>query len=685
MQQPAPNDPTRVGHYRVVAVLGSGGMGRVYLGLDPSGSPAAVKVVRAEYAYDPGFRERFARELELARRVHGNYTPRVLAADTSGQTPWLATEYVMGPSLQGLIQDTGPLPEQSVRFMGRGIAQALERLHATGLVHRDLKPGNVMVSAAGPQVIDFGIARALEEAQGTDEERIVGTPGYMAPETAEGRDSGAPADVFALGGVLVHALTGRGPFGDGHPSAVLYRIRNLEPELDGVPASLRGIVTACLEKDPTRRPNAAQVLQALGGPTAPAGPASAWLPPAAAARLEATALEYGNAVRSAGVGDGKGTFGRGVLIVGAASVTLTMVTGLGVLAAGDAGLIGSGAGSASKEDSGVPERVVCAPSEHLAAAYTEAAEEEMTAPNPDGGIFFTGFSNDGEVLAVAGTGGVALWDWQAQEELALIETEIAPMQGHPEFSPDDCMLAYASDDGAYVYSLESGEVTILSEGYEVGAVAFTPDNEQLVVGNKDHQVESGVMVYDLDTGELVATYSDGGSTVVSVAVSPDGGHIAAQGILEHTRVWNTETGESVASGEEIPTTSPSALSFVDEETLIHPETNGAHAQNVVSDSQEGTSFVTENLDDDLTLYDLKYSVAADRVYATFLPSDFDPTGGIMKVWEYSTGEELTAESDEGFLWEISVHPSGDVMVGLPASGNGMWVVDAREMRIVERF
>ncbi|PWV45519.1 serine/threonine-protein kinase [Nocardiopsis sp. L17-MgMaSL7] len=685
MEQPAPNDPGRVGHYRVVALLGSGGMGRVYLGLDPSGSPAAVKVVRAEYAYDPGFRERFARELELAQRVHGNYTPRVLAADTSGQTPWLATEYVVGPSLQDLVQDTGPLPEHAVRLMGRGIAQALERVHATGLVHRDLKPGNVMVSAAGPQVIDFGIARALEDASGAEEERIIGTPGYMAPESVDGRESGAAADVFALGGVLVHALTGGGPFGDGHPSAVLYRISNLEPDLDGVPASLRGIITACLEKDPTRRPNAAQVLQALGGPTAPAGSAAAWLPPAAAGRIDGVAHEYEEAVRAAGVGDGRGTFGRGLLIVGAAALALTMVGGLGVWAAGDAGLIGSGADTASEEAPGVPDREACSPTEHLAPEYTEAANEETTVPQDEAGIFYTGFSNDGEVLAVAGTGGVALWDWREQEELALIETEIAPMYGHPVFSPDDCMLAYASDDGAYVYSLESGEVTVLSEGWEVGAVAFTPDSEQLVVGNKYYQVDSGVFVYDLETGELVTTYTGSASTVLSVAVSPDGRHIAAQDLLEHSTVWDTETGESVATGEEIPSTNPTALSFVDEETLVYPVAEGVQTQNVVSDPEQGTAFVTEDLDDDLVLHDFEYSVVADRVYATFLPDDFDPAGGIMKIWEYSTGEELTAEADEGFLWEISVHPQGEVIIGVPATGNGMWVVDAREMRIIERL
>ena len=686
MQQPAPTDPGQVGHYRVVALLGSGGMGRVYLGLDPSGFPAAVKVVRAEYAYDPGFRERFARELELAQRVHGNYTPRVLAADTSGQTPWLATEYVMGPSLQDLVQDTGTLPEDSVRFMGRGIAQALERVHATGLVHRDLKPGNVMVSAAGPQVIDFGIARAMEDSRGAEEERIAGTPGYMAPEAVNGEETGPAADVFALGGVLVHALTGSGPFGDGHPSAVLYRISNLEPDLDGVPASLRGIITACLEKDPTRRPNAAQVLQALGGPTAPASSSAAWLPPAAAARIDGVAHEYETAVRSARVPGGKGTLGRHLLIVGAATLALSMVGGIGVWAARDAGLVGSGPASAAPEgEPEVPRRDVCDPAEHLAPEFTGAANEEMTAPNDDEGMFHTGFSNDGEVLAVAGTGGVALWGWREQEELARIEAEIAPMYGHPRFSPDDCLLSYASDDGAYVYSLESGEVTVLSEGYDVGSVAFTPDGAQLVVGNQDSQVDSGVLVYDVETGELAATYTDGGRTVMSVAVSTDGGHIAAQDVLNNATVWDTGTDEVVATAEDIPRTNTRALGFADEETLVYPDEAGPISQNVVSDKERSTPFLAEDLDEDFSLHDYRYSVAADRVYATYLAGDFDPEAGFMKVWEYSTGEELTADSDEGFLWEIAVHPQGEVIIGVPATGNGMWVVDARELRIVDRF
>jgi hypothetical protein len=263
MQQPAPNDPKQVGHYRVVALLGSGGMGRVYLGLDPSGFPAAVKVVRAEYAYDPGFRERFARELELAQRVYGNYTPRVLSADTSGQTPWLATEYVMGPSLQDLVQDTGALPEDSVRFMGRGIAQALERVHATGLVHRDLKPGNVLLSRAGPRVIDFGIARAVEGTALTRTGGVVGTAGWTSPEQYRGEAVTDRTDLFTWGALVAYAARGRAPFGEAGSDVVAGRILSAAPDLDGLSEDLRAVVAAALDKDPAGRPSSREAAHAV--------------------------------------------------------------------------------------------------------------------------------------------------------------------------------------------------------------------------------------------------------------------------------------------------------------------------------------------------------------------------------------------------------------------------------------
>ncbi|GAB3747866.1 protein kinase domain-containing protein [Nocardiopsis nanhaiensis] len=684
MQQPAPNDPREVGPYRVVALLGSGGMGRVYLGLGPDGSPAAVKVVRAEYAYDPGFRGRFARELELAQRVHGNYTPRVLTADTSGQTPWLATEYVMGPSLQDLVHDTGPLPEESVRFMARGIAQALERVHATGLVHRDLKPGNVMISAAGPQVIDFGIAHAMGDAQDAGEEdRFVGTPGFMAPETVNGDGNSTPADIFALGGILVHALTGQGPFGDGHPSTVLYRIGNLDPDLAAVPPSLRGIITACLEKNPASRPNAAQVLQALGGPTAPAPAAAAWLPPAASERIDGIAREYGNAVRSATASGGKGSLGGRLLITGAAATALAMVAGLGVWSADQAGLIGGGTETASGDDEPV-DRETCDPSEHLAAEFLEAAEDEPTAPNDDEGMFYTAFSNDGEVFVATGTGGAALWDWREQEEIARIPTEIAAGTGHPHFSPDDCLLAYASEDGAHVYHLESGEHTVYSEGYVIDSMAFSDDGAQLILGAGDSALDSSVQIYDLDSGELVNSLTDGSGIVTALDVTPDGAHVAGQGSLDSVFIWNTESGEIVAEGEGSPWLSPTSLHMVDDSNLLMPEVEGAVRQGF-GDSDEYIEYRDEDLEEGFEVHDVKYSEEADRVYVTYIPSDFEFEEAYMKVWEYSTGEDLTADTPEGFFHEIAVHPEGEVIMGVPSTGTGMWIIDAAELRLIEQM
>jgi serine/threonine protein kinase len=264
-----PGDPEFVGRYRMLGRLGAGGMGRVYLGATPDGGQAAIKVIRDDLADDTRFRHRFRREVAAASAVAGMFTARVLDADPDADPPWLATQYVEGPSLSEAIRRHGPMPEDRLVALAQGIAEALAAIHAAGLIHRDLKPANVILSPGGPKVIDFGIARAADSTQLTGTGQIVGTPDYMAPEQIEGTgESGPPGDVFALGSTLVHAATGRGPFAAEQTAATLYRILNAEPDLQGVPPRIAAFAAACLAKDPARRPTAVQLAVALRSPAA---------------------------------------------------------------------------------------------------------------------------------------------------------------------------------------------------------------------------------------------------------------------------------------------------------------------------------------------------------------------------------------------------------------------------------
>ncbi|WP_407704561.1 beta-alanine-activating enzyme beta-propeller domain-containing protein [Streptomyces spongiae] len=258
-------DPRQVGPYRIVGRLGAGGMGRVYLGRSPGGRAVAVKTIRPEMADEPEFRQRFAREAAAARAVSGAFTAAVVDADPYGDPPWLATVHVAGISLDDTIARHGPLPESSVLALGAGLSEALQAIHAAGLIHRDLKPSNVLLAPDGPKVIDFGIAISAGSSSLTRSGVVVGTPAFMSPEQLTGGRASAPADVFALGGVLVFAAGGEGPFGTGPSVGVGYRVVHDEPDLAAVPEGLRPLLARCLEKDPVLRPTVAELLAEFSG------------------------------------------------------------------------------------------------------------------------------------------------------------------------------------------------------------------------------------------------------------------------------------------------------------------------------------------------------------------------------------------------------------------------------------
>ncbi|MEU2946982.1 serine/threonine-protein kinase [Nocardiopsis alba] len=256
-------DPTHLGPYRIIGRLGAGGMGVVYAAVDRADRPLAVKLIRADYAADPDFRERFAREVRMVRRVRGTCLPAFLNADVTARRPWLATEYVPGPTLRAYVTENGPLTGGALIAFAAGLAEALSSVHAAGVVHRDLKPGNVLLSPDGPKVLDFGIARALEETALTRTGGLFGTPGWVPPERYGGAAPAAASDMFAWGGLVLLAATARSPFGRGDAAELARRTLEEEPDLTGVPEFLLPWVRGALAKDPAARPTADQILAAL--------------------------------------------------------------------------------------------------------------------------------------------------------------------------------------------------------------------------------------------------------------------------------------------------------------------------------------------------------------------------------------------------------------------------------------
>ncbi|CAL9495486.1 Serine_threonine-protein kinase PknD [Streptomyces sp. enrichment culture] len=289
MEPLASDDAPVVGAYRLLRRLDRGGMGRVYLGRSAGGRTVAVKVVHPQFAVDERFRARFAREVAAARLVGGSgaFTAPVLDADPDAELPWVATGYVAGPDLRRTVGEVGPLPVRTVRALGAGLAEALVAVHGHGLVHRDVKPSNVLLAVDGPRLIDFGIARAVDAAGELTATGVsLGSPAYMSPEQVLGVDAGesgavGPAtDVFSLGAVLAYAAAGRPPFPGESLTQLLYQVVHQAPALAGVPQELRPLVAAMLAKEPAARPSPGEVARALAGdggaaPLVRAG----WLPP----------------------------------------------------------------------------------------------------------------------------------------------------------------------------------------------------------------------------------------------------------------------------------------------------------------------------------------------------------------------------------------------------------------------
>ncbi|MEU7100519.1 serine/threonine-protein kinase [Streptomyces longwoodensis] len=308
-----PGLPEYTGHYVLESCLGSGGMGVVHLARSTSGMRVAVKVVHAEFAKDPEFRGRFRQEVAAARRVSGAFTAPVVDADPEAERPWMATLFIPGPTLSDRVKRNGPLAPGELRRLMAGLAEALRDIHRVGVVHRDLKPSNVLLAEDGPKVIDFGISRPKDSELRTETGKLIGTPPFMAPEQfRRPREVGPAADVFALGSVMVHAATGRGPFDSDSPYVVAYQVVHHEPDMTGVPENLAPLVLRCLAKEPEERPTPDELMRALRS-VAASYDTQAFIP---AQRPEGGPASVGGPVGGSGPGSGcgpvPGTDGGGV-------------------------------------------------------------------------------------------------------------------------------------------------------------------------------------------------------------------------------------------------------------------------------------------------------------------------------------------------------------------------------------
>ena len=693
MQPLTTDDPQNIGPHRLLARLGTGGMGRVYLARTPDDHLCALKVVKEDLAHDSQFRARFAREIRTAQRVHGPFTPSVVDADPDAEAPWMATEYVPGPTLKEAVFQGGVFPEPSLRVLALGLARALETIHAAGLMHRDLKPGNILLSPRGPQVIDFGIARAVEGTVLTRTGQTFGTPSYASPEQIVGQNVTSRSDLFSMAGTVIFAASGQPPFGPGPAVTSIHRIMSEEPNLAAIPEGpLRDLLSRCYAKDPEHRPDSAtlhRTLSALPLPSAEHG----WLPSpvtqqidlkAGAARraeqAERTTVPLAQeqnpsarvpgpkelTARSGPSGEERPARRRRLPLLLCAAAAALVLAGGGTLA-WYALPIGT------EEE---PE---------TAAPSSDEEPEEEPGEEPDGLdvdladeiLLSLDFAGDGEQLYLYGSLTLSAWDLEEGEPTHLFE----PVPGYADVG-DDGTVAGTYTGHIQVWDGPTGEETVrLGDGADVeyyASPSVSPDGTTVAVVAASTVEDGGEEEYVLQFWDLASesprTETPVDTSFFHVDHTPDGSLLVATkwGGEETTDrpvgVWDTETGELVheleAPDQGTPkfAVSPDSATVVvasGSEAIIHDLTTGeALTELSLGESSDGLDTVAHSADGSL-------------IYATGL------SGGAHRgsVWDAETGE-LVRDNDVMLHEYVAVHPDGETLVTISGDGTGLVVLDS---------
>jgi serine/threonine protein kinase len=622
-------DPSWVGRYRLIGRLGGGGMGRVFLGVSPGGRQVAVKLIHSELVGDKRFRERFAREIEAARRVGGFHTAPVVDADPDADPPWMVTAYIHGPSLQDAVTERGPLSLDPVCTLGAELAEGLAAIHDCGLVHRDLKPSNVIMATDGPRIIDFGIARSSDTSQITTAGSVIGTYSYMSPEQLQGEAAGPASDVFSLGCTLTFAATAHTPFGDDSIVSVMRRIIGEPPNLTGLTdeRGFRQLISECLAKSPDDRPSLADILARLTEtgtyvaaahtaepatdyrPAAESSPPDEEYSPETGDVLDSgpvgetpTALLYeptgtihgGDRIaashqRSGGEltdrnkpqwspGDGaepppggrrsiRHVPRRTVLIAASVAVIVLLAAGLGIM------LSGGGpkpAHQASARSS---------PSPTAASSVGPPAQPETTLHDPKGkNVFGLAFSSNTVLATGDSNGSTYLWNAATGKLLAtLVDPNSYGTNNYGinslAFSPRNSSFAVGdTSSNVNLWGTASHRLAATLQngnGQAIDSVAFSPDGDFTAAGDSN----GSTYLWDVAPGQLntnpTASFHDpGGKSVYGVAFSPDGGSLAAGDTNGSVYLWNVATGKLTATFHDPGSQGLYDVAFSPDESLI---------------------------------------------------------------------------------------------------------------------